>query len=154
MIPVPVGLDPNQDHHPEYGSPLDPAPEMAVQFRDTALATVNFRSDRFSTPQRRRLYRWRPDQGHFSLVREDDDDGDYDLYEYDTNFGRGFFKPYQPPHRPTKPRHPKIEPEPETPPHQQFFVRLPDGTYAVTREYSRDDLYVYDAKKKRYVRVA
>ena len=96
MIPVPVGLDPNQDHHPEYGSPLDPAPEMAVQFRDTALATVNFRSDRFSTPQRRRLYRWRPDQGHFSLVREDDDDGEeYDLYEYDPDFGRrGFFKRY------------------------------------------------------------
>jgi hypothetical protein len=29
---------------------------------------------RFAIPQPRRLYRWHPDQGHFSLVREDDDD--------------------------------------------------------------------------------
>jgi hypothetical protein len=30
----------------------------------------------------RRLYRWHPDQGHYSLVRDDDDDED-NLYEYD-----------------------------------------------------------------------
>jgi len=39
---------------------------------------------RFATP--RRLYRWHPDQGHFSLVREDDDDWDEyanNLYKYD-----------------------------------------------------------------------
>ena len=33
----------------------------------------------------RRLYRWHPDHGHYSLVRGDDDDGEEDsLYEYDT----------------------------------------------------------------------
>jgi hypothetical protein len=99
MIPVPIGLDTNRDHHPEYGSPLDPAPGWKWKFDSRThrlLPAISDEPDRFSTPQRR-LYRWHPDQGHFSLVREDDDDGeDYELYEYDTNFGRGFFKPYQP----------------------------------------------------------
>ena len=47
----------------------------------TAPATPDLRS-----PQPRRLYRWHPDQGHFSLVREDDDDWDEyasNLYKYD-----------------------------------------------------------------------
>ena len=167
MTPVPVDPRVTLDqapHHPEYGSPLYPEPGWKWEFNSTTQRLLPTILDepsrpcepRFTPKWPRRLYRWHPDQGHYSLVREDDDDGeDYDLYEYDTDFARrGFFKPYQPPHRPTKPRHPKIEPEPETPPHQQFFVRLPDGTYAVTREYSRDDLYVHDAKKKRYDRVA
>jgi hypothetical protein len=37
-------------------------------------------------PKIQRLYRWHPDQGHYSLVRDDDDDlKEYDdnLYEYD-----------------------------------------------------------------------
>jgi hypothetical protein len=39
---------------------------------------------RFALPKLRRLYRWHPDQGYYSLVREDDDDEDKDkLYEYD-----------------------------------------------------------------------
>jgi hypothetical protein len=61
----------------------------------------------------RRLYRWHPEEGHYSLVRDDDDDWeDYeaDLYEYDCE--RMFFKRYQPgldPHTPLKPRRQKIE---------------------------------------------
>ena len=33
----------------------------------------------------RRLYRWHPDHGHYSLLRDDDDWEEYgdDLYEYD-----------------------------------------------------------------------
>jgi hypothetical protein len=39
---------------------------------------------RFAIPQARRLYRWRPDQGYLSLVREGDDAGDRDdLHECD-----------------------------------------------------------------------
>ena len=38
-----------------------------------------------------RLYRWHPNQGHYSLVRDDDDDvEEYNLYEYDAE--RLFFK--------------------------------------------------------------
>jgi hypothetical protein len=87
-----------------------------------------------------------------------DDGEEYEdnLYEYDAE--RRLFKRYQPllePLTPTKPRHQKIEPEPETPPRRRFFVRLPDGTYAITRgdEYSPDDIYEYDAKKNQFVRV-
>jgi hypothetical protein len=34
----------------------------------------------------RRLYRWHPEEGHYSLVRDDDDWEEYEhnLYEYDT----------------------------------------------------------------------
>jgi len=33
----------------------------------------------------RRLYRWHPEEGHYSLVRQDDDWEEYEnnLYEYD-----------------------------------------------------------------------
>jgi len=97
MIAVPIGLDTTQAHHPEYGS--QSTRRQKWQFNSVTqrlLPSISDEPDRFSTPQRRRLYRWRPDQGHFSLVREDDDDGEeYDLYEYDTDFGRrGFFKRY------------------------------------------------------------
>jgi hypothetical protein len=108
--------------------------------------------NRFSTPPCRRLYRWHPDQGHYSLVRDDDDDGeDSDLYTYDTE--RRFFKRYQPALKPLPPPKP---PQPEPPPRRRFFRRLRDGSYTVIRgdAYGQDDLYVYDAKKKRYVRVA
>ena len=40
---------------------------------------------RFALPPLRRLYRWHPDEGHYSLVRQDDDWEEYEnnLYEYD-----------------------------------------------------------------------
>jgi hypothetical protein len=93
----------------------------------------------------RRLYRWHPDEGHYSLVREDDDDAEgYDdnLYEYDAE--RCVFKRL-PPLRPTNKREAVI-------PRRRFLVRLPDGTHAMT--YSLDDIYEYDEKKKRFVRLA
>jgi hypothetical protein len=78
------------------------------------------------------------------------------LYEYDAE--RLLFKRYQPlvePLTPTKPRHQKIEPEPETPPRRRFYVRHPDGSYAPARsdEYTPGDLYEYDANKNQFVRV-
>ena len=38
---------------------------------------------------------------------------------------------------------------------RRFFVRHPDGSYAVIRgdEYGLDELYEYDAKKNQFVRV-
>jgi hypothetical protein len=89
---------------------------------------------RFALPKLRRLYRRHPDEGHYSLVRDDDDDWeDYeaDLYEYDCE--RMFFKRYQPlldPLTPLKPRRQKIEREPEAPVRRRFFVRHQDGSYA------------------------
>ena len=111
------------------------------------------------SPRSWRLYRWHPDQGHYNLVREDDDDREqdqYNVYEYD-NEGL-VFKRYQPPLKPrtpTKPHHEKIAPDPEIPPRRRFFVRLADGSYALTRgdKYSRDELYEYDARKNQFVRV-
>ena len=116
-------------------------------------------SDEPSPYCERRLYRWHPDQGHYSLVREDDDDGEEyqdDLYEYDAE--RLLFKRYQPalePPTPTKPRHQKIEPEPETPRRRWLCVRHPDRSYAPIRgdEWDLDELYEYDAKKHQFVRV-
>jgi hypothetical protein len=89
---------------------------------------------RFATP--RRLYRWHPDQGYYSLVREDDDDGEaYDdnLYEYDTE--RRFFKRYRPPLEPPTPTHPLHQ--------KRFFLRRPDGSYT--------DTYEYDASTNEFV---
>jgi hypothetical protein len=42
---------------------------------------------RFALPPLRRLYRWHAQEGHYSLVRDDDDDWEEyeeNLYEYDT----------------------------------------------------------------------
>jgi hypothetical protein len=113
---------------------------------------------RFAIPPCRRLYRWHPDQVHYSLVREDDDAGEaYDdnLYTYDAE--RLLFKRYQPVVAPLPPLPPPKPRQPEPPPRRRFFVRLPNGNYApVPRrdEYSRDDLYEYDATKNQFVRVA
>ena len=110
---------------------------------------------RFALPKLRRLYRWHPDEGHYSLVREDDDDGEDNLYEYDAE--RLLFKRYQPVLKPLPPLPPTKPRQPEPPPRRRFFVRHRDGTYApVPRrdEYSRDDVYEYDAKKNQFVRVA
>jgi hypothetical protein len=141
MIPIPVdpSLTPDQAYHPDYGSPLFPAPGFKWEFNPTTERFIPLISDepsppcqpRFALPKLRRLYRWHPEEGHFSLVRDDDDDWeDYeaDLYEYDCE--RMFFKRYQPlldPLTPLKPRRQKIEREPETPVRRRFFVRHLDG---------------------------
>ena len=106
---------------------------MGVRFQDRAIDTVNFRR---AQPLPRI---------QICAVREHEDDAegcDDNLYEYDAE--RCFFKRRQP-------LGPTIKPEPVTR-RRRFFGRLPDGTCAMT--YSLDDIYEYDAKKKRFVRVA
>jgi hypothetical protein len=157
VLGTPVPVDPrvtsDEAYHREYGSPLYPAPGWKWEFNSRTERLVPTIADepsrhpepRFALPKLRRLYRWHPDEGHYSLVREDDDDaGGYEdnLYEYDAE--RCFFKRRQP-------LRPTIKPEPVTR-RRRFFVRLPDGTHAMT--YSLDDIYEYDAKKKRFVRIA
>jgi hypothetical protein len=89
---TPVPVDPEQAYHQEYGSPLYPAPGVKWEFNSRIQRLIPLISDdpsppcqpRFALPKLRRLYRWHPDQGYYSLVREDDDDEDKDkLYEYD-----------------------------------------------------------------------
>jgi hypothetical protein len=166
-VPFPVDPRLSSDHvyHAEYGSPLRPAPGFKWKFNSRTQRLIPAIEDepsrpcepRFALPKLRRLYRWHPDEGHYSLVRDDDDWEEYgdNLYEYDAE--RLFFKRYQPPLAPftrTKPRHQQIEPEPRRP--QRFFVRLPNGSYAVTRGdvYSLDNIYEYDAKENQFVSVA
>ena len=165
-FPVDPRLTPEQAYHQEYGSPLYPGPGWKWEFNSRTQRLLPSIQDepnrpchpRFATPPCRRLYRWHPDQGHYSLVREDDDDGEeYDdnLYEYDAE--RLLFKRYQPVLKPLPPLPPPKPREPEPPPRRRFFVRHRDGTYApVPRrdEYSVDDVYEYDATKNQFVRVA
>jgi hypothetical protein len=93
-VPVDPRLTPEQAYHREYGSPLDPAPGWKWEFNSRTQRLLPSISDvpnrhyepRFWTPKLRQLYRWHPDEGHYSLVRDDDDAGEeYDdnLYEYD-----------------------------------------------------------------------
>jgi hypothetical protein len=170
MTPVPVDprLTPEQAYHPEYGSPLYPAAGWKWEFNPRTQRLLPSIQDepnrpcqpRFAIPQSRRLYRWHPDQGHFSLVREEDDDGEaYDdnLYTYDTE--RLLFKRYQPVLKPLPPLPPPKPRQPEPPPRPRFFVRHRDGTYAPVPhrdeyKYRRDDLYEYDAERNQFVRVA
>jgi hypothetical protein len=174
MTPVLVDprLTPEQAYHREYGSPLNPAPGWKWEFNSRIRRLLPSIQDepnrpchpRFAIPPRPRLYRWHPDQGHYSLVREDDDAADAydDLYTYDAE--RFLFKRYQPVVAPLPPPPPAKPRQPEPPPRRRFFVRHRDGTYApVPRrdeypgrdEYSsRDDLYEYDANKNQFVRVA
>ena len=164
MTPVLVDprLTPEQAYHPEYGSPLYPAAGWKWEFASRTQRLLPSIQDvpnrpshpRFAIPQPRRRYRWHPDQGHLSLVREDDDDGEaYDdnLYTYDTE--RLVFKRCQPVLAPLPP----LPPQPEPPPRRRFFVRHRGGTYTPVPhrdEYGRDDLYEYDAEKNQFVRVA
>jgi hypothetical protein len=104
MTPLPVDprLTPDQAYHKEYGSPLFPAPGWKWEFASRTQRLLPSISDVPNRYCERRLYRWHPDQGHYSLVREDDDaffvrhrDGTYapvprrdeysvdDVYEYD-----------------------------------------------------------------------
>jgi hypothetical protein len=154
MRPVPV--DPRvRTYHPEYGSPLFPAPGWKWEENSTThrlLPSISDEPHRPCSPRlaTQRLYRWHSDQGFLSLVREDDDAGDaYDdnLYTYDAE-RRSFFPPLPP-------RQPR---QPEPPPRRRFFVRLPEGGYAPVPhsdeyKYSRDELYEFDAKTNQFVRV-
>jgi hypothetical protein len=167
-VPVDPRLTSDEAYHPEYGSPLYPAPGWKWEFNSRTERLVPTIADepsrhpepRFALPKLRRLYRRHPDEGHYSLVRDDDDDWeDYeaDLYEYDCE--RMFFKRYQPlldPLTPLKPRRQKIEREPEAPVRRRFFVRHQDGSYApIPRDqHIPADAYEYDAKKDQFVRVA
>jgi hypothetical protein len=89
-VPVDPRLDPDQAYHRDYGSPLYPAQGWKWEFDSRTQRLIPLISDdpsppcqpRFALPKLRRLYRWHPDQGYYSLVREDDDDED-NLYEYD-----------------------------------------------------------------------
>jgi hypothetical protein len=94
-IPVDPRLTPDQAYHPDYGSPEFPAPGFKWDFNPTTQRLLPSISDEPSrrSPKLRRL----PDERHYSVVRDDDDDWeDYeaDLYEYDCE--RMFFKRYQP----------------------------------------------------------
>jgi hypothetical protein len=105
MTPVPVDprLTPELAYHKDYGSPLFPAPGWKWEFdsrtqrlRPSLLDEQSRQFEpRFGTPKRRRLYRWHPEKGHYSLVHDDDGEEyeDY-LYEYDAE--RLLFKRYQP----------------------------------------------------------
>jgi hypothetical protein len=96
MTPIPVDprLTPDQAYHRDYGSPLFPVPGSKWEFNSRTQRLIPSISDepsrhsepRFALPKLRRLYRWHPDQGHYSLVRDDDDDWEQyedNLYEYD-----------------------------------------------------------------------
>ena len=96
MIPIPVDrrLTPDQAYHSEYGSPVYPVQGWKWEFNPTTERLLPSIADepsrhvepRFALPKLRRLYRWHSDQGHYSLVREDDDDGEEyedNIYEYD-----------------------------------------------------------------------
>jgi hypothetical protein len=153
-------LTPEQAYHEDYGSPLFPAPgwkwELDPRTQRLIPSLLGEPSRQFEPRfgERRPLYRWHPDQAHYSLV-PDWEQYDDNLYTYDAE--RLLFKRYQPVLKPlpppTKPR------QPEPPPRRRFFVRHRDGTYAPVPhrdeyKYSRDDLYEYDATTNQFVRVA
>jgi hypothetical protein len=87
MTPVPVDpkLTPDQAYHPEYGSPLRPASGWKWEFSSRTQRLLPAISDEPSRFCERRLYRWHPEEGYYSLVRQDDDWEEYEnnLYEYD-----------------------------------------------------------------------
>jgi hypothetical protein len=87
MTPIPVDprLSPDQAYHQEYGSPVFPVQgwkwdfdPWKFDFDSRTQRLVPSISDepsrpvepRFALPKFRRLYRWHPDEGHYSLVRE------------------------------------------------------------------------------------
>lgn len=85
-VPVDPRLTAEEAYHAEYGTPLSPAPGWDWPFNATTQRFVPAISDAPSRYGPRRLYRWHPDDGYYSLVREDDDDGDDNLYEYDSEW--------------------------------------------------------------------
>ena len=82
-FPVDPRLTPDQAYHAEYGSPVRPASGWKWVFSSRTQRLLPAISDEPSRFCERRLYRWHPDEGHYSLVRDDDDDGEDNLYEYD-----------------------------------------------------------------------
>ena len=136
-FPIDPKLTPDQAYHADYGSPLRPAPGWKWVFNSRTERLIPAISDEPNRFCERRLFRWHPDQGHYSLVCEDDDDGEEyqdNVYEYDAE--RLLFKRYQPPLKPVtppKPRHQTIKPEPETSRRRRFCRRQPDGRYAPIR---------------------
>jgi hypothetical protein len=78
-VPVDPKLTPDQVH-PEYGSPIYPAHGWKWEFNSRIERLVPLIMDkprrpcepRFALPKLRRLYRWHPEDGHYSLVRDDD----------------------------------------------------------------------------------
>jgi hypothetical protein len=99
--PVDPGLNPDHLYHPEYGSPLLPRSGWRWEFNETTqrlLPTIADRPTydevRFGLPKVRRLYRWHPDDGHYSLLPDDHDwyQDSENLYDYDAD--GPFFKPY------------------------------------------------------------
>jgi hypothetical protein len=85
-FPVDPKLTPDQAYHGDYGSPLRPAPGWKWVFNSRTQRLIPAISDEPSRFCERRLFRWHPDEGHYSLVREDDDDWEeYEdrTYEYD-----------------------------------------------------------------------
>jgi len=87
LTPVPVNpkLTADEAYHAEYGSPLRPAPGWKWVFNSRTQRLLPAISDEPNRFCERRLFRWHPDQGHYSLVRQDDDWEEYEdnLYEYD-----------------------------------------------------------------------
>ena len=88
LTPVPVNprLTADEAYHAEYGSPLRPAPGWKWMFNSRIQRLIPAISDQPSRYCERRLFRWHPDQGHYSLVRDDDDDWEEyqdNTYEYD-----------------------------------------------------------------------
>ena len=85
-FPIDPKLTPDQAYHADYGSPLRPAPGWKWVFNSRTERLIPAISDEPNRFCERRLFRWHPDQGHYSLVREDDDDWEeYEdrTYEYD-----------------------------------------------------------------------
>ena len=85
-FPVDPRLTPEQAYHRDYGSPLLPAPGWKWKFNSRTQRLLPSISDEPSRYCERRLFRWHPDEGHYSLVREDDDDWEEyedNTYEYD-----------------------------------------------------------------------
>ena len=92
-FPVDPRLTPEQAYHRDYGSPLLPAPGWKWKFNSRTQRLLPSISDEPSRYCERRLFRWHQDEGHYSLVREDDDDWEEyedNTYEYDAE--RRLFK--------------------------------------------------------------
>jgi hypothetical protein len=121
-VPVDPTLSPAEVEHTHYGSPLYPGHGWTWEwngrtqrFLPSIYDEPNRRVEpRFQLPKPRHLYRWHSDDGHYSLLRADDDDWEEyenDLYEYDSE--EGLFKRYQPdldPLTPLKPRSQEYRP--------------------------------------------
>jgi hypothetical protein len=95
MTPVPVDpkLTPDRAHHRDCGSPLVPTQGWKWEFDSRTKRFIPSIADgpsryvepRLALPKVRHLYAWHPDQGHYSLLRDDDDWEEYEnnIYEYD-----------------------------------------------------------------------